>query len=261
MGSTRRILIVRVCAIGDFILNIPALRAIAANSPDASFTLVGNPDTLSLAKEFIPVEAIHSLESPPLNKLFVAPVSGLNFESAWVWMKDPTVADHMRDSGIGRVFHHPAFPPPGIHAADHLLSTVGLPAPDLPDLWNPRSDTVWLHPGSGSPRKNWPGFAELAKAIPHSLILKGPCESFDGEEHRMLEGMSLQEVSHGIRSCRMFIGNDSGITHLAAYWGCPTLALYGPTDPQIWGPIGRRVQVIWKQPISSISMEDIRNHL
>jgi ADP-heptose:LPS heptosyltransferase len=261
MGSNRRILIVRVCAIGDFILNIPALRAIAAQSPDAAFTLVGNPDTLSLAGEFIPVAAVHSIESPPWNRLFVQPLPNLNFDSAWIWMKDPTLANHLRESGIGRVFHYPAFPPPGIHAAEYLLSTVGLPAPALPDLWIPGSAQIWIHPGSGGSSKCWPNFAELARVIPEAMILTGPCESFASAEHRTLKGLSLQEVSKRIRMCRMFIGNDSGITHLAAYWGCPTLALFGPTDPQIWGPIGRRVKIIRKQPLTSISIEDIRNHL
>ncbi len=261
MGSSGRILIVRACAIGDFILNLPALRAIAAQSPDSVFTLIGNPGTLALAREFIPIEAIHSIESPPWSNLFLHPLPDLDFDSAWIWMKDPVVANHLRESGVPNVFHHPAFPPSGIHAADHLMSTVGLPAPALPDLWNPESEYVWIHPGSGSRDKCWPGFAELAEAIPEAVILAGPCESFDSGKHRILEGLSLQEVSRRIRSCRMFIGNDSGITHLAAYWGCPTLALFGPTDPQIWGPVGRRVKIIWKQPLSSISIEDIRNHL
>jgi len=216
---------------------------------------------LTLAREFIPVETIHSIESPPWSKLFLQAIPGLDFDSAWVWMKDPVIADHLRESGVLNVFHHPAFPESGIHAADHLITTVGLPAPPLPDLWNPESEQVWIHPGSGSRDKCWSGFAKLAEAIPEALILTGPSESFESGKHRILAGLSLEEVSRKIRSCRMFIGNDSGITHLAAYWGCPTLALFGPTDPQIWGPLGRRVKIIWKQPLSSISIDEIRNLL
>jgi len=134
MRSILRILVIRACAIGDFILNIPALRALAAQNPNSKFTLVGNPDTLSLAKPFIPIEAIHSIESPPWSRLFVEPLPKLDFDAAWIWMKDPTIARHLQASGVSDVFHHAAFPPPGIHAADHLLSTVGLPVPPLPDL-------------------------------------------------------------------------------------------------------------------------------
>jgi ADP-heptose:LPS heptosyltransferase len=40
------------------------------------------------------------------------------------------------------------------------------------------------------------------------------------------------------------VGNDSGPTHLAAAVGCPTVALFGPTNPAMWSPVGPRVQVV-----------------
>ncbi len=260
MGLYRRVLIVRACAIGDFVLNLPVLRALALKDPAARFTLVGYPEVLSLAKCFIPVEAIHSIESPPWSRLFTGPVSGLAFDQAWVWMADSTVADHVRDSGVGQVIHAKAFPE-SLHAADHLLASAGLPAPDLPDLWLPGSRRVIIHPGSGSPAKCWPGFAELSREIPDSVLLIGPCEAQFQTDRPRLEGLTLESVAEEIRSCRAFIGNDSGITHLAAYLGCPTVALFGPTDPRIWGPIGRRVTILWKSPLSTISVEEIRNLL
>jgi ADP-heptose:LPS heptosyltransferase len=42
----------------------------------------------------------------------------------------------------------------------------------------------------------------------------------------------------------LFIGHDSGVSHLAASWGAPTLALFGPTDPAVWAPVGPRVRVV-----------------
>src|SRR5205085_4474828 len=135
------------------------------------------------------------------------------------------------------------------HAADHLLTTTGLPAPPLPDLWKPGSSRVIIHPGSGSRNKCWPGFAQLAAEIPEAVMMTGPCESSDSFESLSLphlKDLTLQQAAREIQSCRLFIGNDSGITHIAAYWGCPTLALFGPTDPGVWGPVGRRVRVLWK---------------
>jgi ADP-heptose:LPS heptosyltransferase len=44
--------------------------------------------------------------------------------------------------------------------------------------------------------------------------------------------------------CAAFIGNDSGITHLAAAVGAPTLAVFGPTDPALWAPRGKAVRVV-----------------
>ncbi len=48
-----------------------------------------------------------------------------------------------------------------------------------------------------------------------------------------------------LRRASFLIGNDSGVTHLSAYLGTPTLALFGPTSPFIWAPRGRRVKVIY----------------
>jgi ADP-heptose:LPS heptosyltransferase len=221
---------------------------------------VGYPEVLSLAKGFIPVEAIHSIESPPWSRLFAGPISRLAFDQAWVWMMDSTVADHLRESGVGEVIQAKAFPE-SLHAADHLLATAGIAAPELPDMWLPGSNRVIIHPGSGSPAKCWPGFDDLANQIPDSVILIGPCESQIQTTRPRLEGLTLRSVAEELRTCRAFIGNDSGITHLAAYLGCPTIALFGPTDPRIWGPIGRRVTIFRKQPLNAISVDEIRKLL
>jgi ADP-heptose:LPS heptosyltransferase len=50
------------------------------------------------------------------------------------------------------------------------------------------------------------------------------------------------------------IGNDTGITHLAAAIGAPTVALFGPTDPAVWGPRGRKVRTLWG---SEVIEEDV----
>lgn len=260
VNSGRHILVVRACAIGDFVLNLPVLQAIAMREPQARFTLVGYPETLSLAKALIPIEAIHSIESPPWSALFAGPAQNLSFDEAWVWMKDSTVADNLRASGVSAVFHFSAFPESG-HAAAHLLSTAGLDMPELPDLWSGNSSRVIIHPGSGSPSKCWPWFEELSERIPESVLLLGPGETLLQTNRPRLHGLKLTAVAEEIGSCRAFIGNDSGITHLAAYWGCPTIALFGPTDPRIWGPIGRRVKILWRVPLSEISVDEIRNLL
>jgi len=73
----------------------------------------------------------------------------------------------------------------------------------------------------------------------------------------MLQNLCLPEVFHHLRRCRAYIGNDSGITHLAAYLGCPTIALFGPTDPRVWGPIGRRARIIWKSKLEDITVDEV----
>ena len=255
-----RILIVRACAIGDFVLNMPALRALAAAHPSARFTLVGYPATLSLAQTFLPIDDIHSIENRPWTALFEGLLPNLAFDAAWVWMKDSAFAENLRKSGIREVFHGSPFPSAG-HAAEHLLRTVNLPAPELPDLWDASSARVILHPGSGSPSKVWPRFRELALILPHAEILLGPCEERLDLPNSRLENLSLLQVAEELRHCRLFIGNDSGITHVAAYWGTPTVALFGATDPSVWGPVGRRVNVLHKSSLADISIDDVRKLL
>jgi heptosyltransferase-3 len=251
-----RILIIRACAIGDFVLNLQALRAFSAARPEARFTLVGYPSTLALARIFIPIEAVHSIEGQAWSGLFSGPIENLSsFDCAWVWMKDPTVADNLRRSGIREVFHANPFPETG-HAAEHLLRTVNLPAPELPDLWNPNAARVILHPGSGGAAKVWPHFEELARALPAAAVLLGPCEKPLRTSNPTLQDLSLEQVAEELRNCRVFIGNDSGITHIAAYWGTPTVALFGPTDSRVWGPIGRRVKILEKPTV-----DDVRKQL
>jgi len=63
-----------------------------------------------------------------------------------------------------------------------------------------------------------------------------------------LSGLSLTEVLGLLACADAFIGNDSGITHLAAGLGIRTFALFGPTDPCLYGPIGRQVTILTHSP-------------
>ena len=258
---TMHFLVIRACAIGDFVLHLPALRALATTRPAARFTLVGYPSTLALARTFLPVDSIYSIESQPWAGLFAGPVDISGFDAAWVWMRDPTVATHLRESGVAEVFHADPFPrDSGRHAGEHLLRGIGVFPPELPDLWRPKEAAI-LHPGSGSPSKVWPRFKELAAMLPDARILLGPSDAPLDVSNPCLRDLSLSAVVEEIRRCRLFVGNDSGITHIAAYWGTPTVALFGPTEPAVWGPVGRRVQVVHKPTLADISVNDVRERL
>jgi ADP-heptose:LPS heptosyltransferase len=57
----------------------------------------------------------------------------------------------------------------------------------------------------------------------------------------------------------LYVGNDSGVTHLAAAWGAPTLALFGPTDPRLWAPVGPFVRCLRGQGgvIDALAVADV----
>ncbi|MGD8878557.1 MAG: glycosyltransferase family 9 protein, partial [Syntrophobacterales bacterium] len=69
-----------------------------------------------------------------------------------------------------------------------------------------------------------------------------------------VENWQLGKLAALMHQADLYLGNDSGITHLAAACGIPTIALFGPTDPQIWGPRGPQVSIIrWQAESKTIS--------
>ncbi len=112
-------------------------------------------------------------------------------------------------------------------------------------------------PGSGAREKNWPSsyFKEIArwwrqKDHGQVLVLLGPAEEDQGlealfaEDALVVKGLTLGQVVPLLARCEVYLGNDSGITHLAAVLGTRTVALFGPTDPLLWHPRGERVTLV-----------------
>jgi ADP-heptose:LPS heptosyltransferase len=56
--------------------------------------------------------------------------------------------------------------------------------------------------------------------------------------------VALPALAGLLAECRGYIGNDSGVTHLAGALGLPTIAVFGPTDPAVWAPPGMQVSVV-----------------
>jgi len=109
-----------------------------------------------------------------------------------------------------------------------------------------------IHPGSGSPRKNWPieRFVELSRnleALGHRVAwIRGPAEMGQREiwAGERIDRPSLQALAATLAASRLFVGNDSGVSHLAAAVGAATVTLFGPTRPQVWRPDGPRIRAV-----------------
>jgi heptosyltransferase-3 len=99
-----------------------------------------------------------------------------------------------------------------------------------------------IHPFSGGAKKNWPlsNFRQVAAQLGDVRWLAGPEETLDGATRFD----SLLDVAHLIAGAKRYIGNDSGITHLAAAVGAHVIAIFGPTDPRVWAPRGANVHVL-----------------
>jgi len=126
-----------------------------------------------------------------------------------------------------------------------------------------RLDPVLIHPGSGGRAKCWAlrCFIEVARHVTATgqpvAFLVGPAEldNWPPSDLTALEAVaplirqpSPDDLVALLSAARAFIGNDAGPTHLAAILGTFTVALFGPTSPAVWRPLGPNVQVLAGNP-------------
>ena len=120
---------------------------------------------------------------------------------------------------------------------------------------------VALAPGSGHPKKNWPAaaYVDLARGLEERYQAQvwwvlGPAEAamesasrqtLPDQEVRLLKDLPLGWLAAILAEFQLYVGNDSGVTHLAAALGGPAVAaIFGPSDPAVWAPPGDRTTVI-----------------
>ena len=130
-----------------------------------------------------------------------------------------------------------------------------------------------LHPGSGSRHKcmNPSIWRSVTQALNEqgllSLLLEGPADREvmqDLLDHlsprpTLLRELPLRLLAGVLTLADLFVGHDSGVTHLAALLGVPTVALFGPTDPARWAPRGPVVTVLQAQPCHCTSWDMVKN--
>ncbi|MBV9224376.1 MAG: glycosyltransferase family 9 protein [Acidobacteriaceae bacterium] len=252
-----RRLLIRPGAIGDCILSLPALAHLQADYtevwvPSAVVSLIQFAHSvLSLASTGIDLLGIVDWE--PDEKLRRT-LRGFDEVVSWYGTNRPEFRAALESFGAPCQFYQ-ALPPAEYtgHATDFFAQQVGAVLRLIPRIAvdaRPRN-TIVIHPFSGSKRKNWPlsSYRELASRLPCSV------EWTAGPEEELPEATrfsNLLDLARWIRGARLYIGNDSGITHLAAATGVPTLALFGPTAPEVWGPRGENITVLKHDPIMEL---------
>lgn len=129
-------------------------------------------------------------------------------------------------------------------------------------------NAIVLLPGAGKPNKIWPHFRELAKRIgPKALVVWGPGERELAEAvgARIAPPTSLRELAWILRTAELVIGGDTGPLHLADALGARVIGLYGPTDPSRNGPYHQPGRVIDRfrttKSMESISVEEVMKML
>jgi len=135
------------------------------------------------------------------------------------------------------------------------------------------SNLIVIFPGSGSPGKNWPAdkFAALASILSKSnrssvAVILGPAEMsmepiFRRSGVPLLKHLDLPTVAAIARVASAFVGNDSGVSHLAAAAGASGVVIFGPTDPARWRPVapgaGGQIGILRRNPIDSIEADEV----
>ena len=243
-----RRLIIRPGGIGDCILSLPAIEFLQAD-----YTEIWVPSAIVPLIRFAPARAIASTGIDLLGLPGVDPPAGLlaklrSFDSivSWYGANRPEFRDSVDSLGLPFLFLD-ALPDPSakIHAADFFLTQAGGEGVAVPRIrCEPRvaGNFAVIHPFSGSARKNWPleRFREVAAGL--SIPVRwcaGPEEAIENA----VRFENLYELACWLATARVYIGNDSGITHLGAAVGTPVVAIFGPTDPAVWSPRGERVSV------------------
>lgn len=252
-------LLIRPGAIGDFLVSLPALQHLRSGYTEV-WTTEANAPLVRFADRVDTIirSGLDSLTLPAATLHYLT-----KFDTIYSWY------GANRPDFQEAVKHLPfqfftALPSGlGTHATDYYLAQVGGSCktnPKLPLDWRNEGHAV-IHPFSGGRRKNWPldKYRELAGRLDLPVRwTAGPEEPLD-EATRF---DSLWDLAGWLAGASLYIGNDSGITHLAAACGVPVVAIFQASDPAVWAPRGPHVTVVDRpNSVEEVLTASRRRHL
>jgi ADP-heptose:LPS heptosyltransferase len=229
-----RRLLIRPGAIGDVILSLPALEAARADytevwAPREKLPLIRFADkTRAIADTGLDLVGVVEGASVPEFDTFDSIYS-------WYGASRPEFREAVRHLPF-KFFR--ALPP-----------SPGIPRIAVPPA--PREDFAVIHPFASSAAKRWPleNFGAVVAALGTPVRwCAGPEEPLEGAVHFR----DLYELACWISRARVYIGNDSGISHLAAAVGTPVVAIFLSTDPGVWSPRGEKVRALVNPSVEAV---------
>jgi ADP-heptose:LPS heptosyltransferase len=271
-------------ALGDFVCFLPALQALRR---ECEIDLFARSEFAGIVPSGVKVRSLECAEIRNLfiDATLQTPTWQNHFGAyaavySWLGSQQPVFVQRLQSDCADRAQLFPFRPPANMeHQADYYLRCLALPecTEREPAIELHAEAIVWsenfcrehsldnrtvlaLAPGSGAREKNWPEefFLAVANWWRESsggavILLVGPVEAerggIDRLRHHCLvaRDLSLSELAALLARSDVYLGNDSGVTHLAAGVGVPTIALFGPSDPRQWAPRGKNVVVISRQ--------------
>jgi hypothetical protein len=268
--NTRDELTLLIChagTLGDFILTWPALRGIKQQYPQYKLIAVGRMHLLNLAVKYGLLDEGFDLESRQMLDFFqgdkIPAILGRP-AGAILWLKNADKITKLLIPVCPRpVVCIEPFPSTRTHLASYYCSELqryySVPNPvnilDLlpePEKYKGEDRYAVVHPGSGSPSKNFRAdfYLQLGTLLQSYGFKKvyyvlGTAESADLDKcfpaAAIVRPQDLLELSEWLARAGFFTGNDSGVSHLAGFLGVPAVVFYRTTDPAVWGVLGKRV--------------------
>jgi ADP-heptose:LPS heptosyltransferase len=270
---TEKILVIHQGALGDLVLNFPALVSLKQEKK-ALVALLCSSDLGKIAYELNVVDAHFSLESARFCSLFCEEMTPVvkefisDYDAIILISFSDDIEGHLRQNHGGKVYKISPRPPveEETHVASYIIEQLGAKgllkegvSPSCGWLTEQtqslrEKNLIIIHPGAGSQRKRWPveNFVQVATIIRGMnlgkvVFLVGPAESDlaplikarSKGNFRVYEVCDLFHIMVLVRQAVCFVGNDSGMAHLAAFMGTPTVAIFGPSNPKRWSPVGR----------------------
>lgn len=232
-------------ALGDFVLIFPILRRLSG-----PVHVVAPWSKAKLAQRLFGHVTAHNIERPLRD---IAGLADATTIISFISSGDDDWACQVRElapcASIEFMRPHPPF--------DDRAPILSAP------VFNPAGPIV-VHPGSGGRDKCWPldRYALLVGQLPGEV--KVICGEVEGDLQEALGAklcQTLDELVDILETARLYIGNDSGPTHLAGAMGVPTIALFGPTDPKQWAPVGPAVTVLSPRQPSEMTWLDVQTVL
>jgi heptosyltransferase-3 len=304
MPKVNRVLVIFPGALGDLMCLMPALAAISRRHPGASIELMARLELARLVAGRSVVARAHSIDAREVGELFSDKAGNARrffgeFDRIYSFFAsdDPRFRARLAAATDADVSFHPFRPGGDGHVSAGYLRAIGEDASPTDARLEPTSDDlaaasrvlaqsrcdaanlIVIFPGSGSPAKNWPvgKFLKVSVMQPSTLanrasvaVILGPAEAsiepiFRDAGVTVLKDLELPTVAALARIATAFVGNDSGVSHLAAAVGASGVVLFGPTDPVRWRPLGPRgdaqVRVLRRQPLDSIDVREVADAL
>lgn len=179
---------------------------------------------------------------------------GFDSVISWYGSNRPEFRDLVRGLGLPFTFL-PALPDGQGHAIDfynwQARGLGAVPPSRFPRIACPKVERTFvvIHPFASSLAKRAP--MAVFEAAAAKLAAQMPVHWLCGPEEDLKDAVridDLYELACWLRGARIFVGNDSGISHLAAAVGTPVLAFFRTTDPRVWTPRGPAVDAFWSKP-------------